>query len=161
MRAEDRVLRVIGVITHIQMSDSIVYKQKIALLFFHHCLLKQLQEAISPLTGWYFQRSLSTTPFDNKKALHLFFFFQNRLSVSSVASNSLGPLWTVDHQAPLSMEFFRQEHWSGFSFPLPGDLLDPGIKLNPYLLNLLQQQAGSSPLSRLGCPSLSPPHTND
>ena len=28
---------------------------------------------------------------------------------------------------PLSMEFFRQEHWSRLSFPSPGDLPDPGI----------------------------------
>ena len=36
--------------------------------------------------------------------------------------------WTVAHQAPLSMGFSRQEYWSGFSFPPPGDLPDPGIK---------------------------------
>ena len=36
--------------------------------------------------------------------------------------------WTVVHQAPLSMWFFRQEYWSGLSFPSPGDLPDPGIK---------------------------------
>ena len=34
---------------------------------------------------------------------------------------------TVVHQAPLSMEFCRQEHWSGLPFPPPGDLPDPGI----------------------------------
>ena len=34
--------------------------------------------------------------------------------------------WTVAHQAPLSMEFFRQEYWNGLSFPPPGDLPDPG-----------------------------------
>ena len=38
-------------------------------------------------------------------------------------------LWTVAHQAPLSMGFSRQEYWSGLPFPSPGDLLDPGIKL--------------------------------
>ena len=32
------------------------------------------------------------------------------------------------YQAPLSMEFFRQEHWSGFPFPTPGDLPDPGVE---------------------------------
>ena len=32
-------------------------------------------------------------------------------------------------QAPLSMEFSRQEYWSGLPFPSPGDLRDPGIKL--------------------------------
>ena len=34
----------------------------------------------------------------------------------------------VSHQAPLSMGFSRQEYWSGFSLPSPGDLSDPGIK---------------------------------
>ena len=36
--------------------------------------------------------------------------------------------WTVAHQAPLSLGFFRQEYWSGLSFPSPGDLPNPGIK---------------------------------
>ena len=27
--------------------------------------------------------------------------------------------WTVAHQAPLSMGFFRQEYWSGLAFPTP------------------------------------------
>ena len=35
---------------------------------------------------------------------------------------------TVARQAPLSMEFSRQEYWSGLLFPSPGDLSDPGIK---------------------------------
>ena len=36
--------------------------------------------------------------------------------------------WTVARQAPLSMEFSRQEFWSGLPFPSPGDLPDPGIE---------------------------------
>ena len=36
--------------------------------------------------------------------------------------------WAVVHQAPLSMEFPRQEYWSGFPFSPPGDLPDSGIK---------------------------------
>jgi len=36
--------------------------------------------------------------------------------------------WTVAHQAPLSMEFSRQEYWSGLPCPSPGDLPNPGIK---------------------------------
>ena len=36
--------------------------------------------------------------------------------------------WTVAHQAPLSMGFFRQEYWSGLPFPSPGDIPDPAIK---------------------------------
>ena len=37
--------------------------------------------------------------------------------------------WTVACQAPLSMEFSRQEYWNGLPFPPPGDLPNPGIKL--------------------------------
>ena len=36
--------------------------------------------------------------------------------------------WTAARQAPLSMEFSRQDYWSGVPFPPPGDLPDPGIK---------------------------------
>ena len=37
--------------------------------------------------------------------------------------------WTVACQAPLSMEFFRQEYWSGLPFPPPGDL--PNSEMEP------------------------------
>ena len=37
-------------------------------------------------------------------------------------------LWTVAHQSPLSMGFFRQESWSGLPCPPPGNLPNPGIK---------------------------------
>ena len=36
--------------------------------------------------------------------------------------------WTVVHQAPLSVEFSRQEYWNGLPFPTPGDLPDPEIE---------------------------------
>ena len=41
---------------------------------------------------------------------------------------TLATPWTVICQAPLSMEFSRQEYWSGLPFPTLGDLPDPGIK---------------------------------
>ena len=45
-------------------------------------------------------------------------------------SNSLRPHGLyVAHQAPLPMEFPKQEYWSGLPFPSPGDLSNPGIKL--------------------------------
>ena len=45
----------------------------------------------------------------------------------------LGPTlvtpWTVACQAPLSMEFSRQEYWSGLPFPWENmDIPDPGIE---------------------------------
>ena len=36
--------------------------------------------------------------------------------------------WTVAYQAPPSMEFSRQEYWSGLSIPSAGDLPNPGIE---------------------------------
>ena len=57
------------------------------------------------------------------------FFFNYMCSVYSVVQLCLtlcGP-WTVVYQAPLSMEFSRQEYWIGLPFPTPGDLPDPGM----------------------------------
>ena len=50
-----------------------------------------------------------------------------RVLSCSVVSDSVTP-WTVAHQVPVSMVFPRQEYWNGSPFPLPGDLLDSGIK---------------------------------
>ena len=52
--------------------------------------------------------------------------------------------WIIACQAPLSMEFSRQEYWKGLPFANPGDLPDPGLELR--LLRLLRWQADSSPL---------------
>ena len=62
------------------------------------------------------------TPYDNLMdvpACMLSHFSRVRLSVT---------LWTVARQAPLSMGFSRQEHWSGFPCPPRGDLPDPGTE---------------------------------
>ena len=59
-------------------------------------------------------------------------FFSRLLSimwhVCSVMSNSLQSFWTVAHQIPLSMGFFRQGYWSGLLFPPPRALPDPRIE---------------------------------
>ena len=55
--------------------------------------------------------------------------------------------WTAARQAPLSMEFSRQEYWSGSPFPSPGHLPDPGVKLR-----LLHWQVDSLPPSHQGSP---------
>ena len=49
-------------------------------------------------------------------------------SESEVAQLCLTLCDPMDYQAPLSMEFSRQEYWSGLPFPSPGDLPDPGIE---------------------------------
>ena len=48
--------------------------------------------------------------------------------------DSFATLWAIACQAPLSMEFPRQEYWSGLPFPSPGDLPDQGIEpMSPAL----------------------------
>ena len=66
--------------------------------------------------------------------------------------------WTVSCQAPLSMEFSRQEYWSGLPRPSPGDLPDPRIKpkslaLQAYSL-LFELPVFNKPLLREGRPLL-------
>ena len=57
-------------------------------------------------------------------------------------------LWIVAGQAPLSIEFFRQEYWSGLPFPLPGNLLHPGTE--PESLVSYALQTDSLPLAPPG-----------
>ena len=57
-------------------------------------------------------------------------------------------LWTVAHQAPLSMGFSRQEYRSGLLCPPPGDLSDSGIEPAPPAT--LALQVDSLPLSHQG-----------
>ena len=57
-------------------------------------------------------------------------------------------LWIVALQTPLSMKFSRQEYWCGLTFPLPGNLPDPGIE--PWSPAL---QANSLPSEPPGKPS--------
>ena len=60
-------------------------------------------------------------------------------------------LWTVAHKAPLSMEFSRQEYWSGLPFPSLGIFLtqgqDPGLPYSRQTLYPLSHQ-GSAPEPR-------------
>ena len=41
---------------------------------------------------------------------------------------TLATPWTVAPQAPLSLGFSRQEHWSGLPFSSPGNLPNPGME---------------------------------
>ena len=55
--------------------------------------------------------------------------------------------WSVACQAPVSMEFSRQEYWSGLPFPSLGNLPDPGIEFRSPAL-----QADSLPFEPPGKP---------
>ena len=68
-----------------------------------------------------------------------------------VMSNSL---WLHGaHQAPLSMEFSRQEYWSGLPFPPPGDLPDPGTEpMSPALAaRFFTTMPPGKPIHSAGC----------
>ena len=53
-------------------------------------------------------------------------------------------LWTVAHQAPLSMGFSRKEYWSGLPCPPPGDLPNPGTEPRSLMSPTLASHLGSS-----------------
>ena len=61
--------------------------------------------------------------------------------------------WTAAHQAPPSLGFSRQEHWSGLPCPPPGDLPKPGIKLRSPALQadfLLPEPLGKPKNTEVG-----------
>ena len=62
--------------------------------------------------------------------------------------------WTIHHQVPMSMEFSRQEYWSGLPFPSPGKLSNPGIKSGSLAL-----QADALPAEPPG--KLQRPHADE
>ena len=62
----------------------------------------------------------------------------------------IATLRTAAYQAPLSIEFSRQEYWSGLPFSPPGDLSDPGIELVSPVAPALQ--TNSLPLNHGGSP---------
>ena len=59
--------------------------------------------------------------------------------------------WTVAYQAPLSMEFSRQEYWSGQPVLSPGNLPNPGIKTGSPALQVdsLPSEPPGKPLNFL------------
>ena len=86
--------------------------------------IKPLSPAFPALAGRFFTTSAT---WEVPHSSLCFTRFSVQLS-SSVVSDSFVTPWTVLCQAFLSMEFSRQEYWSGLPFPSPGDLPDPGIK---------------------------------
>ena len=85
---------------------------------------------ISPAEG-------GTLPILENKVIKLYywgmFHFLNKITVCVLSRFScvwlFATLWKVAHQTPLSMEFSRQEHWSGLPCPPPGGFPNPGIEI--------------------------------
>ena len=56
-------------------------------------------------------------------------FLLLKVKVKSLSHGQLfATPWTVAYEAPQSIEFSRQEYWSGLPFPSPGDFPNPGIE---------------------------------
>ena len=61
-----------------------------------------------------------------------------KVLVSPLCLTLCYPMDYVALEAPLSMEFSRQEYWSGLPYPSPGDIPNPGIEPNPGILHWRQ-----------------------
>ena len=60
-------------------------------------------------------------------------------------SDSVTP-WTVACQAPLSVEFSKQEYWSGLPFSTPGLLPDPGVEPTSLASSALSREFSNTAL---------------
>ena len=76
----------------------------------------------------------------------VFVSFESESVNCLVMSNSVRPS-AVAHQAPLSMEFFRQEYWSGLPFPSPGNPPNSGIKPRSLTDSLISEPLSSAQFS--------------
>ena len=82
---------------------------------------------------------------------------RNQVNVSLSRVRLFVTPWTVAHQMPLSIEFFRQEYWSGLPCPPPGDLPNPEIEPRSPTLqvdSLLSEPPGKPKNTGVGSLSL-------
>ena len=81
-------------------------------------------------TGWisWLSKGLSRVFFNTAVQKHQLFGAQVLLWKVKLLSHVqlFATPWTLAYEVPPSMEFSRQEYWSGLPFPSPGDLPDPG-----------------------------------
>ena len=101
----------------------------------NHCK-NSLKLFVSSPHCFFWSVSSFTDPTVNETIRYVYVNVSESVSCS-VMPNSATP-WTVALQASLSMEFSRQEYWSGWPFPSPRDLPNPGIKpRSPALQQIL------------------------
>ena len=83
------------------------------------------------LSGCYVPGALlvsSDTPTNKRRPCPPEYYSEERESASHSVVQLFVIAWTVACQAPLTMEFSRQEYWSGLPCPPKGDLPNPGIE---------------------------------
>ena len=101
--------------------------------FYCHSSTAKSIDSIHTQKPW--KPSLTTFPTDRLDVDGTRTQFLLKVKVNSLSRVQLVvTLWTVAHQAALSMGFSRQKYWSGLPFPTPGDLPNPGIKAGPLTL---------------------------
>ena len=87
---------------------------------------------------------ISTINKNNHYDILVAFWIAHIGSSACICAHLLSPVqlfatpWTIARQAPLSMEFSRQEYWSGLQFPPPGDPPYPGIEPVSFAYLVLQ-----------------------
>ena len=74
--------------------------------------------------------------------VYIYINYESECVSHTVMSHSVTPR-TRAHQAPLSMEIYRQEYWSGLPFPSPGHRPDPGIRSGSPALQARSSQSGN------------------
>ena len=94
---------------------------------------KRLRLRTIPLNVWQsWDLSPSILTLGLKGKSRLFAWSNHLVPACMLSCFSLVPLfvtaWTIAHQAPPSMGFFRQEYWSGLLFPSAVDLPERGIE---------------------------------
>ena len=105
-------------------------------------------EVSNPRTGWYHSDPhLHFQHYAKHLCLEGFSTSQMCAELLSHVQYFATP-WTVTCQAPLSVEFSRQEYWSRLPFSSPGDIPDPGIEPGSPVL-----QADSLPSEPPGKPN--------
>ena len=97
--------------------------------------------AFPALAGRFFTTVLLKKPKDSSVYVCVCLYVSH-----SVMSDSMRPPCTIACQAPLSMEFSRQEYWSELPCPFPGDLPDPEIA--PGIPALQANSLPSEPLRK-------------
>ena len=85
-------------------------------------------EIFFPIIFQIFHDNISIHSYHRKRILLLAYYSVVCVCVSHSVMSDSSNQGTVTHQAPLAMEFYRQEYWNGLPFGSPGDPPNPGIE---------------------------------